>query len=82
MLAVFVLVLAGLFAAMLQPPAVFGHITSKLPQVTYMMVPFESMWLVTRQGTLKGGNLAPDFALKTTDCSSEVRLSSFRSTYR
>jgi len=36
------------------------------------------MWLVARRGALKQGDMAPDFALKTTDRSSEVRLSSFR----
>ncbi len=78
LLVVYVILLVGLFAAMLRPPAVFGHIMSKLPAVSYFLFPFEPMWLVARRGKLKVGNLAPDFALKTTDHSSVVRLSSFR----
>ena len=36
------------------------------------------MWLVARRGTLKVGDMAPDFELKTADNSGVVRLSSFR----
>jgi hypothetical protein len=77
-LAVYMMLMGGLFAVMLKPPAVFGHFMSKLPAVTYFLFPFEPMWLVARRGNLKVGDLAPDFALKTTDHSSVVRLSSFR----
>jgi len=77
-LAVYVLLAGGLFVAMLQPPAVFGHIMSKLPTVSYFLFPFEPMWLVARRGTLKVGDMAPDFELKTADNSGVVRLASFR----
>ena len=77
-LAVYLALLSGLFVGMLQPPTVFGHFMSKLPAVTYFFFPFEPMWLVARRGHLKVGDVAPDFALKTTDGSSLVRLSSFR----
>ena len=77
-LAVYVLLAGGLFVAMLQPPAVFGHFMSKLPRVSYFLFPFEPMWLVARRGALKVGDMAPDFELKTVDNSSLVRLSSFR----
>lgn len=77
-LAVYVALLGGLFAAMLQPPAVFGRFMSKLPAVTYFLFPFEPLWLVARSGRLKVGDAAPDFSLKTSDGSSSVRLSSFQ----
>ena len=77
-LVVYVILTSGLFVAMLQPPAKFGHIMSKLPMVSYFLFPFEPMWLVARRGTLKVGDRAPDFELKTTDGSSAVRLSSFQ----
>lgn len=77
-LVAYVILAGGLFMAMLQPPAKFGHIMSKLPTVSYFLFPFEPMWLVARRGTLKVGDPAPDFELKTTDSSSAVRLSSFR----
>jgi len=77
-LVVYVVLLSGLFAAMFQPPAVFGRIMSKLPAVAYFLFPFEPMWLVARRGHLKVGDPAPDFALKTSDRSQVVQLSSFR----
>ena len=77
-LAVYMVLLSGLFVAMLQPPAVFGRIMSKLPAVAYFLFPFKPMWLVARRGHLKVGDMAPAFALKTSDLSQVVRLSSFR----
>jgi hypothetical protein len=77
-LVVYALLAGGLFVAMLQPPAVFGHIMSKLPMVSYFLFPFEPMWLLARRGTLKVGDMAPDFELKTADNSGAVRLASFR----
>ena len=77
-LIVYMTLLSGLFVAMLRPPAAFGQIMSKLPAVTYFLFPFEPMWLVARRGHLKVGDSAPDFALKTSDRSQVVRLSSFR----
>jgi hypothetical protein len=77
-LVVYIVLLSGLFAAMLQPPEVFGRIMSKLPMVAYILFPFEPMWLVARRGRLKVGEPAPDFSLKRTDGSQVVSLSSFR----
>jgi hypothetical protein len=77
-LVIYAALLAGLFAAMLQPPAVFGHVMSRLPAFTYFLFPFEPMWLIARRGTLKVGDMAPDLSLKTLDCAAEVRLSSLR----
>lgn len=77
-LVVYMVLLGGLFAAMLQPPEVFGRIMSKLPAVAYFLFPFEPMWLVARKGRLKVGEPAPDFSLKKADGSQVVRLSSFR----
>ena len=77
-LTVYVILLSGLFVAMLQPPAAFGRVMSKLPALAYFLFPFEPMWLVARRGHLKVGDPAPDFALKRADNSEVVRLSSFR----
>ena len=77
-LAVYVMLLSGLFVAMLQPPTVFGHIMSKLPAVSYFLFPFEPMWLLARRGHLKVGDVAPDFKLKTSDSSAPVHLWSFQ----
>ena len=77
-LVVYLVLLSGLFAAMLQPPAAFGRIMSKLPRVAYFFFPFEPMWLLARRGHLKVGEAAPDFTLPTVNRSQMVQLSSFR----
>jgi hypothetical protein len=77
-LVLYVILTSGLFLVMLQPPTVFGHVMSKLPSFSYFLFPFEPLWLVARRGTLKVGDMAPDFSLKKSDRSAEVRLSSFR----
>lgn len=76
--AVYLVLLGGLFVAMLQPPAVFGKIMSKLPAITYFLFPFKPMWLIARRGNLNVGDPAPAFTLKTLDRSQVVSLSSFR----
>ncbi len=69
---------AGSYWAMSQPPAVFGHIVSKTPMPVMIAVPFETLWMRARSGSLKPGDLAPDFQLPTLDHQDTVRLSSFR----
>lgn len=69
---------AAFFVVMCQPPAVFNHVMAKTPPLAFFVLPFETLWLQARRGTLNTGDLAPDFNLKTADRSAEVRLSSFR----
>ena len=75
---VYVLLLAGLFAAMYQPPAVFGRIMSRVPDLAFMVFPFKQMWFMARKGHLNTGDQAPDFSLQTTDRKARVQLSAFR----
>ncbi len=77
-LAVYLVLLGGLYAAMLQPPVVFGRVMAKLPTLAFLVFPFEPMWLMARRGHLKVGEAAPNFDLKTADGSQTVELSSFR----
>ncbi len=76
--AVYVVLTAGLFVSMLQPPATFGRVMARLPTVAYAVFPFRLMWLVARNGTLHIGDVAPEFSLKTPDGSGQVSLSSFK----
>lgn len=78
-IAIYIALLGGLFAAMLQPPPVFGRIMAKVPTIAFFLFPFEPMWLYARRGNLKVGEMAPGFTLKAaSDGSREVQLSSFR----
>ena len=75
---VYMLILTGLFAAMVQPPAVFGHVMTKVPELAFMVFPFKQMWFVARKGRLNTGDAAPDFSLQTSDRKARVQLSAFR----
>jgi hypothetical protein len=68
---------AALFTAMRKPPMQFASVMSKLPMVSMLVLPFESLWNIARAGDLKVGDLAPDFRLQTYDKSTWVQLSSF-----
>ena len=68
---------AALFTAMRKPPMQFASVMSKLPMVSMLVLPFESLWNIARAGDLKVGDVAPDFRLQTYDKSTWVQLSSF-----
>jgi hypothetical protein len=67
---------AALYSAMLQPPERFGGIMTHVPNVAFAILPFESLWMRARTGSLKAGDVAPDFELPTLDRSRTVKLSS------
>ena len=69
---------AALFAVMCQPPIVFNHVMAKMPPLAFFVLPFETLWLQARNGSLRVGDAAPDFRLSAADRSSQVQLSSFR----
>ncbi len=69
----------GLLAhEMRKPPEQFGQFMKHLPIATFLVAPFETLWLQARAGHLQPGDMAPEFRLTTLDKSSEVALSSFR----
>lgn len=63
--------------AMHQPPEKFATVMSHMPgPVVFLAAPFESMWVRARAGTLRPGDVAPEFNLTTLDKTSHVALSS------
>ena len=90
-LVVYIVLLSGLFVAMLQPPEVFGRIMSKLPTVAYFLFPFEPMWLVARRGQSEsrrtGAGLLAQENRRLAGCASlfvsraETRSADFRQPY-
>jgi hypothetical protein len=66
------------YHVMRQPPEVIGGYMKHVPLPTLMLVPFETMWNRARAGSLRVGDPAPDFTLRTADGTASVRLSSFR----
>ena len=77
-LAVYAVVLVGLYILMKQRPAVAAKGLSYLPGPAFAVVPMETMWCHARDGALRVGDLAPDFTLPTLDRKDTVRLSSLR----
>ena len=71
----YLLVVAGFYIAMRQPPERFGAIMSKFPMPAMMLIPFRPLWMSARAGRLAVGDAAPDFALPTTDHSRTIKLS-------
>lgn len=67
---------ASLYGAMLQPPERFGAIMSHVPNIAFLVLPFQTFWMSARGGNLKVGDPAPDFELPTIDRSRTVTLSS------
>lgn len=69
---------AALYGVMRRPPERFGQVMARVPeQAAFMVLPFETLWLRARAGTLQVGDPAPDFTLAKLDKSAHVQLSSF-----
>lgn len=68
---------ATVYAEMRKPPEQFGRFMMHVPgPVAFLALPFETMWLRARAGTLHVGDPAPDFSLEKLDKSGQVQLSS------
>ena len=86
----YAIVAGALYWAMSQSPDRFGRIMARIPKPLFIVMavmPFEPMWNSAREGSLRVGELAPDFALSVVeprgpaggeDEGRRVQLSSFR----
>jgi hypothetical protein len=78
LVAVYGLLSAGFYWAMLQTPDRFGRIMAHVPIPLMIALPFAPMWKQARAGHVHPGDTAPDFNLPTLDHSGRVQLASFR----
>jgi hypothetical protein len=78
LLGLWIVLCALAYAAMSQPPDVFGRTMARVPMVMAMVVPFQTLWVRARAGHLAVGDPAPDFELPGKDLPTPLRLSSFR----
>lgn len=79
LVALYVLLGAAVALAMLQPPERFGQIMTHVPMpLVWGVLPGSRIWMWARSGSLREGDLAPDFTLSTHDHSRTVTLSSHR----
>ncbi|HEX6504484.1 MAG TPA: hypothetical protein VF011_14685 [Terriglobales bacterium] len=67
---------ATVYAAMRRPPEQFGRFMMHVPgPVAFLALPFETMWMRARAGSLQVGDPAPDFSLMKLDKSGQIQLS-------
>jgi len=67
----------SIYRVMRRPPEDFARVMAKVPQpAAFFVLPFETLWLRARAGTLGVGDGAPDFTLATLDKTAKVQLSS------
>jgi hypothetical protein len=70
----------GLYAIMRQSPETFARVMARVPgPVAFLVLPFETLWMRARAGTLHVGDAAPDFTLTKLDKSAQIRLSALTS---
>jgi len=74
----YVAAIGWVYYIMRLPPARFAKQFARLPMASMMMLPFESMWMRARAGTLNTGDAGPDFELPTLDKTQKVKLSDLR----
>jgi len=77
-LAVLWLIACGaLYGVMRQSPEKFARVMARIPgPIPFLVLPFETLWLRARAGTLQIGGPAPDFTLAKLDKSEPIQLSS------
>jgi len=65
------------YVVLRQGPATIEAVMPHVPGPAYLLLPFETLWRTARAGTLRPGDVAPDFDLPLLDGSARVRLSDF-----
>jgi peroxiredoxin len=61
---------------MRQSPETFARVMARVPgPVAFLVLPFETLWMRARAGTLHVGDPAPDFSLMKLDKSTQIQLS-------
>jgi hypothetical protein len=81
--ALWALCCVGLYRVMRQSPEQFGRVMAKIPgPIPFLVLPFETLWMRARAGTLRVGSPAPDFSLTKLDKTAQIQLSSLSAQQR
>jgi hypothetical protein len=81
--ALWALCCVGLYRVMRQSPEQFGRVMARIPgPIPFLVLPFETLWMRARAGTLRVGNAAPDFSLTKLDKTAQIQLSSLSALQR
>ena len=78
LLLIYAITCGAFFALMLQSPDVFAGVMKHVPWPAFVVLPFRSLWLTARSGSVRAGDPAPDFLLESLDHKERLRLSSLR----
>ena len=82
LLVVYVALVATAYWLMRQPPEQFATAIGRMPQAMFMVLPFETLWMQARAGTLDVGDQAPGFSLAKLDHTARVQLADFTEQHR
>ena len=75
--AVWLVACCALYGVMRRSPEDFGRVMAHIPgPIPFLVLPFETLWLRARAGTLQIGDHAPDFSLGKLDKTDHIQLSS------
>jgi len=78
-----VIACVALYRVMRQPPEHFARVMARIPgPIPFLILPFETLWMRARAGTLQAGSPAPDFSLMKLDKTAQVQLSSLTAQQR
>ena len=78
-----VIACVALYSVMRQSPERFARVMAKIPgPIPFLILPFETLWMHARAGTLQAGSPAPDFSLTKLDKTAQVQLSSLTAQQR
>jgi hypothetical protein len=73
----------ALYHVMRQSPEQFGRVMAHIPgPIPFLILPFETLWMRARAGTLQVGSPAPDFLLTKLDKTAQVQLSALTAQQR
>ena len=72
-----VIACVSLYSVMRQPPEHFARVMARIPgPIPFLILPFETLWMRARVGSLQAGSPAPDFSLTKLDKTATIQLSS------
>jgi hypothetical protein len=74
----YVLITGAFFVVMSQSPEKIAKTMMHVPWAAFRVLPLRTVWLSARSGSVRQGEMAPDFSLESVDHQSHFQLSSLR----
>lgn len=74
----YLVITAAFFAVMSQSPDRIAKTMMHVPWAAFRVFPLRSVWMKARSGSIKYGEMAPDFSLESPDRKNHFQLSTLR----